>query len=144
MMLLMLLVLSGTSAWVLENLRDSLIERTDERLISASETLAKQAYQDVFAPAQLQSTESGGDGSATTIDSNSWNELKSLLPGGFYVQFYSTDGKAISDPVAPSRRISRCCRRSPNPMSMRRAASTRWSAWSWVRSCANASAPPMP
>ncbi len=101
MMLLMLLVLSGTSAWVLENLRDSLIERTDERLISASETLAKQAYQDVFAPAQLQSTESGGDGSATTIDSNSWNELKSLLPGGFYVQFYSTDGKAISDPVAP-------------------------------------------
>ena len=48
MMLLMLLVLSGTSAWVLENLRDSLIEHTDERLISASETLAKQAYQDVF------------------------------------------------------------------------------------------------
>ncbi|MDN6529352.1 MAG: HAMP domain-containing protein, partial [Brevibacterium sp.] len=109
MMLLMLLVLSGTSAWVLENLRDSLVERTDERLINASETLAKQAYQDVFQPAQLQSTESGkdsaGSGSSdetpTTIDSNSWDELKGLLPGGFYVQFYDTNGKPISDPVAP-------------------------------------------
>ncbi|MDN5657260.1 cell wall metabolism sensor histidine kinase WalK [Brevibacterium sandarakinum] len=109
MMLLMLLVLSGTSAWVLENLRDSLVERTDERLINASETLAKQAYQDVFQPAQLQSTESGkdsdGSGSSTetptTIDSSSWDELKGLLPGGFYVQFYDTNGKPISDPVAP-------------------------------------------
>ncbi|MGO2037872.1 MAG: sensor histidine kinase [Brevibacterium sp.] len=105
MMLLMLLVLSGTSAWVLENLRDSLVQRTDERLISASETLAKQAYQDVFQPAELQSgdkdSEDSGDSSETTIDSNSWDELKSLLPGGFYVQFYDTDGKPISDPVAP-------------------------------------------
>ncbi|SDS70428.1 two-component system, OmpR family, sensor kinase [Brevibacterium sandarakinum] len=116
MMLLMLLVLSGTSAWVLENLRDSLVERTDERLINASETLAKQAYQDVFQPAQLQSTQSsenqtadssdsdGSDSSAetpTTIDSSSWDELKSLMPGGFYVQFYDTNGKPISDPVAP-------------------------------------------
>ncbi|WP_231442800.1 sensor histidine kinase [Brevibacterium zhoupengii] len=117
MMLLMLLVLSGTSAWVLENLRDSLVERTDERLINASETLAKQAYQDVFQPAQLQSSSSsskdqsansdssdGADSSTetpTTIDSSSWDELKSLMPGGFYVQFYDTDGKPISDPVAP-------------------------------------------
>lgn len=117
MMLLMLLVLSGTSAWVLENLRDSLVERTDERLINASETLAKQAYQDVFQPAQLQSTQTskthaagsgkdshGSDSSAetpTTIDSSSWDELKSLMPEGFYVQFYDTNGKPISDPVAP-------------------------------------------
>lgn len=118
MMLLMLLALSGTSAWVLENLRDSLVERTDERLINASETLAKQAYQDVFQPAQLQSSSSSGkdqsadadkdsDGTEsstetpTTIDSNSWDELKSLMPGGFYVQFYDTNGKPISDPVAP-------------------------------------------
>nr|WP_232488407.1 HAMP domain-containing sensor histidine kinase [Brevibacterium antiquum] len=116
-MLLMLLVLSGTSAWVLENLRDSLVERTDERLINASETLAKQAYQDVFQPAQLQSSSSSsknrsadsdsGDGTEssagapTTIDSSSWDELKSLMPGGFYVQFYDTSGKPISDPVAP-------------------------------------------
>ncbi|GAA0035365.1 MULTISPECIES: sensor histidine kinase [Brevibacterium] len=104
MMLLMLLVLSGTSAWVLENLRYSLIERTDERLISASETLAKQAYQDVFQPAQLQSTDSTKNGTAspTTIDSDSWKQLKDLLPGGFYVQFFDTSGNPISDPVAPS------------------------------------------
>lgn len=117
MMLLMLLVLSGTSAWVLENLRDSLVERTDERLINASETLAKQAYQDVFQPAQLQSSSSpskdqsadsdssdgteSSAGAPTTIDSSSWDELKSLMPGGFYVQFYDTSGKPISDPVAP-------------------------------------------
>ncbi|WP_436325988.1 ATP-binding protein [Brevibacterium sp. FAM 27836] len=105
MMLLMLLVLTGTSAWVLENLRDSLVQRTDERLISASETLAKQAYRDVFQPAELQSG-SGDDSaedapSSTTIDSNSWDQLKSLLPGGFYVQFYDTDGDPIRDPVAP-------------------------------------------
>nr|WP_245162112.1 HAMP domain-containing sensor histidine kinase [Brevibacterium marinum] len=108
-MLLMLLVLSGTSAWVLENLRDSLVERTDDRLINASETLAKQAYQDVFQPAQLESTSPGDEGedsgssteTSTTIDSSSWDELKGLLPGGFYVQFYDTDGKPISDPVAP-------------------------------------------
>ncbi|WP_309132273.1 HAMP domain-containing sensor histidine kinase [Brevibacterium sp.] len=103
MMLLMLLVLSGTSAWVLENLRDSLIERTDERLISASETLAQQAYQEVFQPAELQSTEkpNSGDDSPATIDSNSWDELQDLLPGGFYVQFYDSNGEPIQDPVAP-------------------------------------------
>lgn len=108
MMLLMLLALSGTSAWVLENLRDSLIQRTDERLISASETLAKQAYRDVFQPAQLQATntdQESGDAStesSTQIDSASWDELKSLLPGGFYVQFFDLSGKAVSDPVAPA------------------------------------------
>ncbi|RBP65522.1 two-component system OmpR family sensor kinase [Brevibacterium sanguinis] len=100
MMLLMLLVLSGTSAWVLENLRDSLIERTDERLISASETLAKQAYQEVFQPAELQSTDDS-ESAETTIDPNSWDELQDLLPGGFYVQFYDSDGDPIRDPVAP-------------------------------------------
>jgi two-component system OmpR family sensor kinase len=104
MMLLMLLVLTGTSAWVLENLRDSLVQRTDERLISASETLAKQAYQDVFQKAELQSGDDSGAEdapSSTTIDSNSWDQLKSLLPGGFYVQFFNTDGDPIRDPVAP-------------------------------------------
>ncbi|WP_210603223.1 sensor histidine kinase [Brevibacterium oceani] len=104
MMLLMLLVLTGTSAWVLENLRDSLVQRTDERLISASETLAKQAYRDVFQPAELQSgddSDAEDAPSSTTIDSNSWDQLKSLLPGGFYVQFYNTDGEPIRDPVAP-------------------------------------------
>ncbi|WP_209323838.1 sensor histidine kinase [Brevibacterium renqingii] len=105
MMLLMLLVLTGTSAWVLENLRDSLVQRTDERLISASETLAKQAYHDVFQPAELQSGSDSDDAedapSSTTLDSNSWDQLRSLLPGGFYVQFYNTDGEPIRDPVAP-------------------------------------------
>ena len=103
MMLLMLLVLTGTSAWVLENLRDSLVQRTDERLISASETLAKQAYRDVFQKAELQSGDDDAEDapSSTTIDSNSWDQLKSLLPGGFYVQFYNTNGDPIRDPVAP-------------------------------------------
>ena len=103
MMLLMLLVLTGTSAWVLENLRDSLVQRTDERLISASETLAKQAYRDVFQKAELQSGDDDAEDapSSTTIDSNSWDQLKSLLPGGFYVQFYDTNGDPIRDPVAP-------------------------------------------
>ena len=103
MMLLMLLVLTGTSAWVLENLRDSLVQRTDERLISASETLAQQAYRDVFQNAELQSGSDSDDedGSSTTLDSNSWDQLRSLLPGGFYVQFYNTDGEPIRDPVAP-------------------------------------------
>jgi two-component system OmpR family sensor kinase len=105
MMLLMLLVLTGTSAWVLENLRDSLVQRTDERLISASETLAKQAYRDVFQKAELESGSGSDDSddapSSTTIDSNSWDQLKSLLPGGFYVQFYNTEGDPIRDPVAP-------------------------------------------
>ena len=103
MMLLMLLVLTGTSAWVLENLRDSLVQRTDERLISASETLAQQAYRDVFQKAELQSGSDSDDedGSSTTLDSNSWDQLRSLLPGGFYVQFYNTDGDPIRDPVAP-------------------------------------------
>src|SRR5699024_10435530 len=103
MMLLMLLVLTGTSAWVLENLRDSLVQRTDERLISASETLAQQAYRDVFQKAELQSGSDSDDedGTSTTLDSNSWDQLRSLLPGGFYVQFYNTDGDPIRDPVAP-------------------------------------------
>ncbi|WP_414632681.1 sensor histidine kinase [Brevibacterium sp. UBA7493] len=94
MMTLMLLVLTGTSAWVLENLRASLIERTDERLISASDALAIQAAEQVFLPAPLQ----GGD----QVQSNPQEEsLRNLLPGSYYVQFYSNDGNTAFEPVAP-------------------------------------------
>ncbi len=94
MMTLMLLVLTGTSAWVLENIRASLIERTDERLISASDALAIQAAEQVFLPAPLQ----GGD----QVQSNPQEEsLRNLLPGSYYVQFYSSDGNTAFEPVAP-------------------------------------------
>lgn len=94
MMTLMLLVLTGTSAWVLENLRASLIERTDERLINASDALAIQAAEQVFLPAPLQ----GGD----QVQSNPQEEsLRNLLPGSYYVQFYSNDGNTAFEPVAP-------------------------------------------
>lgn len=94
MMTLMLLVLTGTSAWVLENIRASLIERTDERLISASDALAIQAAEQVFLPAPLQ----GGD----QVQSNPQEEsLRNLLPGSYYVQFYSADGNTAFEPVAP-------------------------------------------
>lgn len=92
MMTLMVLVLSGTSAWVLENLRASLIERTDQRLIQASEALAIQAADQVLVPAPLRTPES----STPSEDS-----LRNLLPGSYYVQFYTTDGDRIYDPVAP-------------------------------------------
>lgn len=92
MMTLMVLVLSGTSAWVLENLRASLIERTDQRLIQASEALAIQAADQVLVPSPLRTPES------TTPSESS---LRSLLPGSYYVQFYTTDGETIYDPVAP-------------------------------------------
>ena len=105
MMLLMLLVLTGTSAWVLENLRDSLVQRTDESLISASETLAKQAYQDVFQPAELQSAESGDDAEdapSSTHDRFEFLGSAQEPPAGrLHVQFYNTDGDPIRDPVAP-------------------------------------------
>ena len=89
MMTLMVLVLSGTSAWVLENLRASLIERTDQRLIQASEALAIQAADQVLVPSPLRTPES------TTPSESS---LRSLLPGSYYVQFYTTDGETIYDP----------------------------------------------
>jgi len=92
MMTLMVLVLSGTSAWVLENLRASLIERTDQRLIQASEALAIQAADQVLVPSPLRTPES------TTPSEDS---LRNLLPGSYYVQFYTTDGERIYDPVAP-------------------------------------------
>lgn len=92
MMTLMVLVLSGTSAWVLENLRASLIERTDQRLIQASEALVIQAADQVLVPAPLRTPES----STPSEDS-----LRNLLPGSYYVQFYTTDGDRIYDPVAP-------------------------------------------
>ncbi|MGW9825377.1 two-component system, OmpR family, sensor kinase [Brevibacterium pityocampae] len=92
MMTLMVLVLSGTSAWVLENLRASLIERTDQRLIQASEALAIQAADQVLVPSPLRTPES------TTPSEDS---LRNLLPGSYYVQFYTTDGERIYEPVAP-------------------------------------------
>lgn len=92
MMTLILLVFSGTSAWVLENLRASLIDRTDQRLIQASEALAIKAADEVLRPAPLEST----TGSTLVEDS-----LQSLLPGSYYVQFYTSDGEKVYDPVAP-------------------------------------------
>ncbi|MGO1451679.1 MAG: ATP-binding protein [Brevibacterium yomogidense] len=92
MMTLMLVVLSGTSAWVLENLRSSLIERTDAQLIQASEALAIQAAETVLAPSPLASSE---DRSPTE------DSLRQLLPGTYYVQFYDSEGSEVYSPVAP-------------------------------------------
>ena len=76
MMTLMLLVLTGTSAWVLENLRASLIERTDQRLVSTSQALAIRAADEVMTRTPLQTT------SQDQI-------ISSMLPGTYYVQFYT-------------------------------------------------------
>lgn len=92
MMTLMLVVLTGTSAWVLENLRSSLIERTDAQLIQASEALAIQAAETVLAPSPLASSE---DRSPTE------DSLRQLLPGTYYVQFYDAAGSEVYKPVAP-------------------------------------------
>ncbi|OFT97842.1 HAMP domain-containing sensor histidine kinase [Brevibacterium sp. HMSC22B09] len=89
MMTLMLLVLTGTSAWVLENLRASLIERTDQRLVSTSQALAIRAADEVMTHTPLQTT------SQDQI-------ISSMLPGTYYVQFYTADGRKAYDPVAPS------------------------------------------
>lgn len=89
MMTLMLLVLTGTSAWVLENLRASLIERTDQRLVSTSQALAIRAADEVMTRTPLQTT------SQDQI-------ISSMLPGTYYVQFYTADGRKAYDPVAPS------------------------------------------
>lgn len=88
-MTLMLLVLTGTSAWVLENLRASLIERTDQRLVSTSQALAIRAADEVMTRTPLQTT------SQDQI-------ISSMLPGTYYVQFYTADGRKAYDPVAPS------------------------------------------
>lgn len=88
-MTLMLLVLTGTSAWVLENLRASLIERTDQRLVSTSQALAIRAADEVMTRAPLQTT------SQDQI-------ISSMLPGTYYVQFYTADGREAYDPVSPS------------------------------------------
>ena len=88
-MTLMLLVLTGTSAWVLENLRASLIERTDQRLVSTSQALAIRAADEVMTHTPLQTT------SQDQI-------ISSMLPGTYYVQFYTADGRKAYDPVAPS------------------------------------------
>ncbi|OFS25895.1 MULTISPECIES: ATP-binding protein [unclassified Brevibacterium] len=89
MMTLMLLVLTGTSAWVLENLRASLIERTDQRLVTTSQALAIKAADEVMTRTPLQNT------SQDQI-------ISSMLPGTYYVQFYTADGRKAYDPVAPS------------------------------------------
>lgn len=88
-MTLLLLVLTGTSAWVLENLRASLIERTDQRLVSTSQALAIRAADEVMTRTPLQTT------SQDQI-------ISSMLPGTYYVQFYTADGRKAYDPVAPS------------------------------------------
>lgn len=88
-MTLMLLVLTGTSAWVLENLRASLIERTDQRLVSTSQALAIRAADEVMTRTPLQTT------SQDQI-------ISSMLPGTYYVQFFTADGRKAYDPVAPS------------------------------------------
>ena len=92
MMTLMLVVLSGTSAWVLENLRSSLIDRTDAQLIQASEALAIQAAETVVTPSPLAGT---GDVSPTE------ESLRQLLPGTYYVQFYDSEGSEVYAPVSP-------------------------------------------
>ena len=92
MMTLMLVVLSGTSAWVLENLRSSLIDRTDAQLIQASEALAIQAAETVVTPSPL-----AGTGDTTPTE----DSLRQLLPGTYYVQFYDSEGSEIYAPVSP-------------------------------------------
>lgn len=92
MMTLVLLVLTGTSAWVLTNLRASLIERTDERLIDASEALAIEAAEVLFV-----SSDSGTVEESTTGEES----LRDLLPGAYYVQFYTAAGEKVYDPVSP-------------------------------------------
>nr|WP_326957183.1 MULTISPECIES: ATP-binding protein [Brevibacterium] len=95
MMTLMLLALSGTSAWVLENLRASLIERTDERLTGAAQTLVREAASTVAenSRAPLQTA---------AADSSTQQALSSLLPGAYYVQFYGADGQKVYSPYSPS------------------------------------------
>jgi two-component system OmpR family sensor kinase len=93
MMTLMLIVMSGTSAWVLENLRSSLIERTDARLVQNSQALAIQAAETVS-----QTDEDSGDAASTSPTESS---LRQLLPASYYVQFYDPDGTPLFSPVAP-------------------------------------------
>jgi two-component system OmpR family sensor kinase len=93
MMALLLLVLTGTSAWVLENLRGSLISRTDDRLQSAAQALAQQAANEVFANPPLAAADSQN---GVTADS-----LRKLLPANYYVQFYDARGQRAFKPVGP-------------------------------------------
>lgn len=90
MMTLMTLVLTGTGAWTLENLRASLIERTDERLVNASQALAIQAAEQVLTPSPIKPR------------SETSESVRKLLPGSYYVQFFTHDGKEIGSPLAPS------------------------------------------
>ena len=90
MMTLMTLVLTGTGAWTLENLRASLIERTDERLVNASQALAIQAAEQVLTPSPIKPR------------SETSESVRKLLPGSYYVQFFTHDGQEIGSPLAPS------------------------------------------
>lgn len=90
MMTLMTLVLTGTGAWTLENLRASLIERTDERLVNASQALAIQAAEQVLTPSPIKP------------QSETSESVRKLLPGSYYVQFFTHDGQEIGSPLAPS------------------------------------------
>lgn len=90
MMTLMTLVLTGTGAWTLENLRASLIERTDERLVNASQALAIQAAEQVLTPSPIKPR------------SETSESVRRLLPGSYYVQFFTHDGQEIGSPLAPS------------------------------------------
>lgn len=90
MMTLMTLVLTGTGAWTLENLRASLIERTDERLVNASQALAIQAAEQVLTPSPIKPR------------SETSESVRKLLPGSYYVQFFTQGGQEIGSPLAPS------------------------------------------
>ncbi|WP_293876776.1 HAMP domain-containing sensor histidine kinase [uncultured Brevibacterium sp.] len=89
-MTLMTLVLTGTGAWTLENLRASLIERTDERLVNASQALAIQAAEQVLTPSPIKPR------------SETSESVRKLLPGSYYVQFFTQGGQEIGSPLAPS------------------------------------------
>ncbi|MGX6452231.1 sensor histidine kinase [Brevibacterium paucivorans] len=89
-MTLMTLVLTGTGAWTLENLRASLIERTDERLVNASQALAIQAAEQVLTPSPIKPR------------SKTSESVRKLLPGSYYVQFFTQGGQEIGSPLAPS------------------------------------------
>ncbi|WP_433913748.1 sensor histidine kinase [Brevibacterium litoralis] len=93
MLTLVTLVLTGTSSWVLANLRASLIERTDQRLIDTSSALAVEAAEIVFTPTPETTNEQ---------ESRAEESLRDLLPPSYYVQFYLLDGTRVYDPVSPT------------------------------------------
>lgn len=91
MLILMALAMTGSGAWYLDNLRQNLIQRTDERLFESSEALAQQAAQEVLLTSPLASTQSTPD---------TERALQRMLPPQSYVQFYNPDGKKAFDAVS--------------------------------------------